>query len=251
MNKLYIDQQGIIKVIDVPGRPALCRIEGVLISDYCSAACYCNPMASYRKAVAAAKEAGIELCTDNLTAKQLFDFLADIGIEGVESHQWLEKHKGEIIDLPEGWSIYFAWRCLKCGRLDCISCDSDCELDQKVAVLLPPVSEKPPIHHAQRAIRDEHGKVIGFEPFNKAKVKDACRETKAQARELTNQILSDSNAALNNAVSEKVEGQEELWSSIESVVSDEITKYWIEIPADQLAFNITEAIKEKFILRKP
>lgn len=51
---------------------------------------------------------------------------------------------------------------------------------------------------------------------------------------------------------EKVESQEELWSSIENVVSDEITKYWIEIPADQLAFNITEAIKEKFIItRKP
>lgn len=51
---------------------------------------------------------------------------------------------------------------------------------------------------------------------------------------------------------EKVESQEELWNDAESVVSDELTRYYSDLPSDQLAFNIAEALKEKYLLtRKP
>lgn len=130
MNKLYISPSGAIKVIDVPEEPAS-PIRHMIV----------ETEIEYEQSLAAAKEAGIELCTDNLTAKQLFDFLADIGIEGVESHQWLEKHKGDIIDLPKGWKVEIknecpTW-CSDCKAFDWSTCK-----EKQVAVLLPPVSEK-------------------------------------------------------------------------------------------------------------
>lgn len=249
MNKLYIDQQGIIKVIDVPGRPALCRIEGVLISDYCSAACYCNPMASYRKAVAAAKEAGIELCTDNLTAKQLFDFLADIGIEGVESHQWLEKHKGEIIDLPEGWSIYFAWRCLKCGRLDCISCDSDCELDQKVAVLLPPVSQIK-LDRLGNTSEPKLEKVESQEDHIPDSSKMAQVVVNTGALEAILKEKDDRIVELEQRLNPvQQESQEELWDEAQLMVKEHLGSYSNDLVCD-LARWAVEALKKHYMITR-
>lgn len=59
-------------------------------------------------------------------------------------------------------------------------------------------------NHAQRAIRDETGKVIGFEPFSKERLKEVCKEAKAKVKEQTNQILTDSNAALHGQYSEPI-----------------------------------------------
>lgn len=102
-----------------------------------------------------------------------------------------------------------------------------------------------PYNYAQRAIRDESGKVIGFEPFDKERLRGALKEVKA--KKIRDSYRSDPETMSFRAVKESTPSSEsEKEESQEELINDLIDH----------TFGATltgrKAIKEKFtITRKP
>ena len=103
MNKLFISPSGVIKVIDVPEEPT---VGGRTYQGVADPGTYNAMKSDYQRALAAAKEAGIEVQNREQVVREVFT----------------RPVTGEIVSIPEGWRV---------------------ETKRKtVAVLLPPVSEK-------------------------------------------------------------------------------------------------------------
>jgi hypothetical protein len=85
----------------------------------------------YEQALQAAKDSAVPLDNNYLNAKELFDCMTKY-TPAVNLHQWLSEHKGEIIPLPDNYSVEVKEKCNYsegCGTVDC-----KCE---KVAILTP------------------------------------------------------------------------------------------------------------------
>lgn len=131
MNKLYISPSGVIKVIDVPEEPTVggCTYQGVA-----DPGTYNAMKSDYQRALAAAKEAGIEVQNREQVVREVFT----------------RPVTGEIVSIPKGWRVEIKRTCKWHGNKDACANETCWDLqecqkspEKTVAVLLPPVSEKP------------------------------------------------------------------------------------------------------------
>lgn len=137
MNKLYIDQQGIIKVIDVPEEPKF-----IDTMEYIENCLNDKAMKEYKKALASAKEAGIEVA-DQEHGKEIICYELYGGPQvdipwSVTVKNWSD----EIFGIPEGWRVKIKERDVTTGYRPSPTANIiNNTVHFKVAVLLPPVSQ--------------------------------------------------------------------------------------------------------------
>jgi hypothetical protein len=125
MKAIYIDPSGVIRYNEFPEEPKHCWGQ-----PYCCFRKRCEVLA-YNEAVQAAKDSAVPLDSNYLNAKELFDCMSKY-TPAVNLPHWLSEHKGEIIPLPDNYSVEVKETCNYsegCGTVDC-----KCE---KVAILIP------------------------------------------------------------------------------------------------------------------
>jgi hypothetical protein len=86
----------------------------------------------YEQALQAAKDSAVPLDSNYLNAKELFDSMSKY-TPAVNLHHWLSEHKGEIIPLPDNYSVEVKIHCDEYHQHTKSSC--------KVAILTPYIPE--------------------------------------------------------------------------------------------------------------